>query len=60
MDVSEAGRHPVLHYLAVVRAARDFGLEPDELEPLARRFPPAAGTADELAEFVADTLLERR
>lgn len=60
MDVSEPARHPVLHYLAVVRAARDFGIEPHELDPLARRFPPASGAAEELAEFVADALLERR
>jgi hypothetical protein len=39
-----ASRHPVLRYLAVVRAARDFGLPRDELDSLALRFPPHAGS----------------
>ena len=48
--------NPVLHYLAVVRAARDFGLEPDHLDSLTLRFrEPGA-----LAEAVADALLEQR
>jgi hypothetical protein len=57
MDPSPTSRHPVLHHLAVVRAARDFGLHPDELDPLALRFPPAAGSADELAQAVTAALL---
>jgi hypothetical protein len=51
--------HPVLHYLAVIRAARDFGLDPDALYPLALRFPPAAGSIDKFAEAVTTALLER-
>jgi hypothetical protein len=54
-----APAHPVLHYLAVVRAARDFGLDPDALYPLALRFPPAPGSIDKFAEAVTTALLER-
>jgi hypothetical protein len=52
--------HPVLRYLAVVRAARDFGLDPDELDSLAIRFTPAPGAIEELADAVTAALLERR
>ena len=52
-------RSPVLHYLAVARAARDFGLEPDELDRLAVRFSPSPGDVAAFADAVADALLER-
>jgi hypothetical protein len=58
MDHSPA--HPVLTHLAVVRAARDFGLAQEELDPLALRFPPAAGASDRLPEAAADALLGDR
>jgi hypothetical protein len=48
-------RNPVLHYLAVVRAARDFGVEPKRLDELTLRFSEPAA----LADAVADALLER-
>lgn len=57
MDPLSAPRHPVLHYLAVVRAARDFGLDPDALGPLVLRFAPAAGSVDAFAEAVTAALL---
>jgi hypothetical protein len=60
MDAPSAPRHVVLHYLAVARAAREFGLDTDELDPLLLRFPPASGSADALADAVAATLLRRR
>jgi hypothetical protein len=59
VDPSTAPRHVVLHYLAVARAARDFGLDPDELDPLVLRFDPAGGSAGELADAVTATLLRR-
>ena len=59
MDYSAARGHPVLYYLAIVRAARDFGLGPDELEPLALRFRPGPGSVDDLADAVASALLKR-
>jgi hypothetical protein len=31
--------HPVLRHLAIVRAARNFGLQSDDLDALALRFP---------------------
>ena len=31
--------HPVLRHLAIVRAARDFGLQSDDLDALSLRFP---------------------
>jgi hypothetical protein len=48
---------PVWRYLAVVRAARDFGLGPEDLEPLALRFSPDPGWLDPFAEAVADAIL---
>jgi hypothetical protein len=47
--------HPVLHYLAVVRAARDFGLDAERLDSLTLRF----SDAEALARAAADELLER-
>ena len=59
MDAPSASGHVVLHYLAVARAARDFGLHTDELDPLLLRFPPARGSTDELADAVMAALLRR-
>jgi hypothetical protein len=50
---------PVLRYLAIARAARDFGLEREELDRLASGFRPAADSVDAFAEAVADALLKR-
>jgi hypothetical protein len=58
MNEHQVPRSPVLHYLAVARAARDFGLEPDELDRLAVRFSPSHDVAA-FADAVADALLER-
>jgi hypothetical protein len=58
MDAPSAPRHVVLHYLAVARAARDFGLDTDELDPLLLRFPPA-GSTDEFAKAATAALLRR-
>jgi hypothetical protein len=49
--------NPVLHYLAIARAARDFGLETDELDRLAQDFPPTDGRVASFADAVADALL---
>jgi hypothetical protein len=59
MDAPSAPRRLVLQYLAVARAARDFGLDAHELDPLVRRFPPARGSTDEFAEAVTAALLRR-
>jgi hypothetical protein len=59
MDVQPPA-HPVLRSLAVLRAARDFGLPAEAAEALARRVPIASGDADALAEAAAAALLEAR
>jgi hypothetical protein len=60
MDPSSAPRHPVLRYLAVVRAARDFGLDPEHLDPLTVHFAPAPGSIDHFADAVTAALLGQR
>jgi hypothetical protein len=52
-------QNPVLHYLAVVRAARDFGLSADQLDRLTRRFHAAPSAVEAFAEAAADALLDR-
>jgi hypothetical protein len=56
MDPCAGPGYPVLRYLAIVRAARDFGLEPGRLEALASRF---AGSVEEFTDAVAVALLSR-
>ena len=57
MEPSATTENPVLHYLAVLRAARDFGLGSDEIDRLAARFSPDRGSVDEFTEAVADAVL---
>jgi hypothetical protein len=59
MEFTASTGHPVLHYLAVARAARDFGLDPEELDRLALRFAPTRGPTDKFAPAVTATLLQR-
>jgi hypothetical protein len=59
MDRAATAENPVLRYLAVARAARDFGLDPDTLDALALRYEPVPGSVDAFAEAVADALLAR-
>ena len=59
MDAHAIPQSPVLHYLAVARAARDFGLKRDELDRLATRFVPTPDSVASFADAVADALLER-
>lgn len=51
--------NPVLRYLAILSAARDFGVEQVDLERVARRFDPLTVTPRELADVLADMLLDR-
>jgi hypothetical protein len=60
MVSQETSGNPVLHYLAVARAARDFGLPSEELDQL------AAGvvvrdrrSVEAFADAAASALLER-
>lgn len=57
MEASVTSGHPVLHYLAVIRAARDFGLDPEQLEPYTLRWCPSRHPVDEFAAAVADAVL---
>ena len=46
---------PAGHYLAMLRAARDFGLEPTEIQSIVQRFPmpkPSEGLVEALAEAI--------
>ena len=47
---------PALRYLAILSAARDFGVSAAEIERVARRLDPVPTTPRELAEALADTL----
>jgi hypothetical protein len=50
----------VLHYLMIVKAARDFGLPEAEIEAVAGRFDPLRPRCGELADALADLILARR
>jgi hypothetical protein len=49
----------VLRYLAVLKAARDFGLSHDEVAAVAGRFDPRDVRCNELADGLADLILAR-
>ena len=51
--------NPVLHYLAVLKAARDFGLEQREIEAVAGGFDPRRPRTTQLADALADLILSR-
>ena len=52
-------RNPVMHYLAILKAARDFGLEQDEIEAVAGSFDPRRPRSAELADALADLIVAR-
>jgi hypothetical protein len=49
----------VLRYLAILKAARDFGLSHDEVAAIAGRFDPRDTRCAELADALADLILAR-
>ena len=55
----EATRNSVLRYLAIRKAAADFGLDRREVEAVAGRFDPRRPRCDELADALADLILAR-
>jgi hypothetical protein len=59
MDRLPPPRNPVLRYLAILSAARDFGVSRAELEAAAARFDPLTVEPDELAAALADCVLRR-
>ncbi len=52
--------NPILRYLAILNAARDFGVSAVEIERVARRFDPLDVRPAELADALADTLFAER
>ena len=48
--------NPVLRYLAILSAARDFGVSRADIEAVVRRFDPFETSPRELADALADTL----
>lgn len=51
--------HAVLRYLAILKAARDFGLGQAEIEAVAGPFDPRRPRCAELADALADLVLAR-
>jgi hypothetical protein len=49
----------VLRYLAILRAARDFGLSGQEIEAIAGTFDATRVRCPELADALADLILDR-
>ena len=47
---------PALRYLAIVSAARDFGVSTAEIERIARRFDRSRTSPQELADALAEAL----
>lgn len=47
---------PPLRYLAILSAARDFGVSGADIERVVRRFDPLQTSPRELADALADTL----
>jgi hypothetical protein len=52
--------NPVLRYLAILSAARTFGVNEHEIERIARRFDPLAFRPQQLADALAETLVTPR
>ena len=52
--------NPVLQYLAIISAARDFGLRRAELERVTQRFDPLDFEPRQLADALADALPRRQ
>jgi hypothetical protein len=48
---------PALRYLAILSAARDFGVSAADLERVAQRFQPFQTSPRELADALADLLI---
>jgi hypothetical protein len=48
---------PALRYVAIMSAARDFGVTAADIERVARRFDPCLTTPRALADALADTLI---
>jgi hypothetical protein len=52
--------NPVLRYMAVLRAAQEFGVAQGDIASIAARWPAHSADPRELADALADTLTQRR
>jgi hypothetical protein len=59
MEALTHGGNPVLRYLAILKAARAFGLTQPEIEAISGSFDPRADRCAELADAFADLILAR-
>jgi hypothetical protein len=58
--INQAPANPVLRYLAILRAARDFGVDERTIERITRCVHPLDMRPRELADALADTLVTPR
>jgi hypothetical protein len=56
----EPSGNPILRYLAILSAARDFGVTQESIEHVARRLDPFEVRPQQLADALADALREPR
>lgn len=56
---AQRGQGEVLRYLAILKAARDFGLDREEVAVVAGPFRAARPRCDQLADALADLILAR-
>jgi hypothetical protein len=54
---AEHSRFPVLRFMGALKAARDFGLEPEPAEAIALRLDPRAGV-EHLVDALAAALVD--
>lgn len=55
-----ATHNPVLRYLAILKAARDFGLTDVQVTAVAGRFDPLRPRCEELAAALAELILSEQ
>ena len=59
MEASLDTGNQVMRYLAILKAARDFGLDHDEILAVAGRFDARDTRCQELADALADLVIAR-
>ena len=59
MEASARQGNQVLRYLAIIKAARDFGVSQPEIEAIAGSFDPRRTRCVELADAFADLIVAR-
>jgi hypothetical protein len=59
MEAYLGSGNQVLRYMAILKAARAFGLAQREIEAVALGFDPRRDRCDDLADALADLILKR-